>query len=89
MSDSPTMTGPTMAKAERILDELHVPFVINQNRYSILDRSVEKNGLLKQTYASGKGLICFSPLAQGMLTDRYLKDMPADSRAVKDGKIPS
>lgn len=79
--------GPTMAKAERILDELHVPFVINQNRYSILDRSVEKNGLLKQTYASGKGLICFSPLAQGMLTDRYLKDMPADSRAVKDGRF--
>lgn len=79
--------GPTMAKAERILDELHVPFVINQNRYSILDRSVENNGLLKQTYASGKGLICFSPLAQGMLTDRYLKDMPADSRAVKDGRF--
>ena len=79
--------GPTMAKAERILDELHVPFVINQNRYNIMDRSVEKNGLLKQTYASGKGLICFSPLAQGMLTDRYLKDMPADSRAVKDGRF--
>ena len=79
--------GPTMAKAERILDKLHVPFVINQNRYSILDRSVENNGLLKQTYASGKGLICFSPLAQGMLTDRYLKDMPADSRAVKDGRF--
>ena len=79
--------GSTMAKAERILDELHVPFVINQNRYSILDRSVETNGLLKQTYASGKGLICFSPLAQGMLTDRYLKDMPADSRAVKDGRF--
>ncbi len=79
--------GPTMAKAERILDELHVPFVINQNRYSILDRTVEKNGLLKQTYASGKGLICFSPLAQGMLTDKYLKEMPADSRAVKDGRF--
>ena len=79
--------GAAMAKAERILDELHVPFVINQNRYSILDRSVENNGLLKQTYTSGKGLICFSPLAQGMLTDRYLKDMPADSRAVKDGRF--
>ena len=64
-----------------------MPFVINQNRYSILDRTAENNGLLKQTYASGKGLICFSPLAQGMLTDRYLKDMPADSRAVKDGRF--
>lgn len=79
--------GPTMAKAERILEELHCPFVINQNRYSILDRTVEKNGLLRQTYASGKGLICFSPLAQGMLTDRYLNSMPADSRAVKDGRF--
>lgn len=79
--------GPTMAKAERILDELHCPFIINQNRYNILHRSVEENGLLKQTYASGKGLICFSPLAQGMLTDRYLKDMPDDSRAVKDGRF--
>lgn len=68
--------GPTMAKAERILDELHCPFIINQNRYSILDRTVEKNGLLKQTYASGRGLICFSPLAQGMLTDKYLQNIP-------------
>lgn len=81
--------GPTMAKAERILDELHCPYVINQNRYSILDRTVEKNGLLRQTYASGKGLICFSPLAQGMLTDRYLKGLPADSRAVRDRRFLS
>lgn len=79
--------GPTMARAERILDELHCPFVINQNKYSILDRTVEKNGLLGQTYASGKGLICFSPLAQGMLTDRYLEGLPADSRAVKDRRF--
>lgn len=77
--------GPTMAKAERILDELHCPFVINQNRYNMLDRSVEKNGLLRQTAASGKGLICFSPLEQGMLTDRYLTSMPEDSRAVRSG----
>ena len=77
--------GPTMARAERILDELHCPFVINQNRYNILDRTIEANGLLRQTYASGKGLICFSPLAQGMLTDRYLTSMPEDSRAVRSG----
>ena len=79
--------GPTMAKAERILDELHCPFIINQNRYSILDRTIEKNGLLKQTYASGRGLICFSPLAQGMLTDKYLKDIPKDSRVARDGRF--
>lgn len=77
--------GPTMARAERILDELHCPFVINQNRYNILDRTIEANGLLRQTYASGKGLICFSPLDQGMLTDRYLTSMPEDSRAVRSG----
>lgn len=81
--------GPTMARAEHILDELHCPYVINQNRYSILDRTVEKNGLLRQTYASGKGLICFSPLAQGMLTDRYLEGLPADSRAVRDRRFLS
>ena len=79
--------GPTMAKAERILDELHCPFIINQNRYSILDRTVEKNGLLKQTYASGRGLICFSPLAQGMLTDKYLQNIPKDSRVARDGRF--
>ncbi len=79
--------GPTMAKAERILDDLHCPFIINQNRYSILDRSIEQNGLLQQTYASGKGLICFSPLAQGMLTDKYLKNIPEDSRVVRDGRF--
>ena len=79
--------GITMAKAEKILEELHCPFVINQNRYSILDRTVERNGLLRQSYALGKGLICFSPLAQGMLTDRYLSSMPSDSRAVKDGRF--
>lgn len=79
--------GPTMAKAERILDELHCPFIINQNRYNILDRTVEKNGLLKQTYASGRGLICFSPLAQGMLTDKYLQNIPKDSRVARDGRF--
>ncbi len=79
--------GPTMAAAERILDDLHVPYVINQNRYNILDRTIEENGLLQQSYASKKGLICFSPLAQGLLTNKYLKEMPEDSRAVRDGRF--
>ena len=60
--------GETMARAEKILDEMHCPFVINQNSYNILNRTVEHNGILKQGYISGKGMICFSPLAQGMLT---------------------
>ena len=79
--------GETMKRAADILEELHCPFIINQNRYNILDRTVEKNGLLKQTYASGRGLICFSPLAQGMLTDKYLQNIPKDSRVARDGRF--
>ena len=65
--------GPTLEKATAILDELHVPFIINQNRYSIFDRTVERNGLKKTAKKLGKGLITFSPLEQGLLTNRYLK----------------
>ena len=79
--------GATLIKAEKILRDLHCPFIINQNKYSILDRTVEKNGLLTTSYELGKGVICFSPLAQGMLTDKYLKDIPADSRVVRDGRF--
>lgn len=76
--------GETMKKAEAILDELHVPFIINQNRYSIFDRTPEKNGLLDAAKKDGRGVICFSPLAQGMLTDRYLGGIPDDSRAARN-----
>lgn len=77
--------GKTMLRAKQILEELHCPFVINQNRYSILNRSIEENGLKDAAKATGKGLIVFSPLAQGLLTDRYLKEIPADSRAKRSG----
>lgn len=76
--------GETMKKACQILKELHCPFVINQNRYSILDRTIEQNGLKQAAVTEGKGLIIFSPLAQGALTSRYLNGIPSDSRAVKD-----
>ena len=79
--------GATLEKATAILDELHVPFVINQNRYSILDRTVEKNGLKETAAKLGKGIITFSPLAQGRLTDRYLHGIPADSRVHTDGRF--
>ena len=79
--------GPTLQKASKILDELHCPFVINQNRYSIFDRSVEQNGLKEMTEQLGKGLITFSPLAQGQLTDRYLNGIPEDSRIRTDGRF--
>lgn len=81
--------GPTMEKAAKILEELHCPFVINQNRYSILDRTVEQNGLKEAAVKTGKGLIVYSPLEQGLLTDRYLHGIPEDSRIKKDGRFLS
>ena len=79
--------GETMQEAAKILNELHCPFVINQNRYSIFDRTVEQNGLLEKAKEHKKGVIIFSPLAQGLLTNRYLNGIPADSRAKKDGRF--
>ena len=79
--------GPTLEKASAILSDLHVPFVINQNRYNILDRTIEKNGLKETAARLGKGIICFTPLAQGVLTDRYLNGIPADSRVRTDGRF--
>ena len=79
--------GETMKKAAAILNELHCPFVINQNRYSIFDRNVEKNGILDAARQEKKGMIIFSPLAQGLLTDRYLKGIPSDSRIKTDGRF--
>lgn len=81
--------GETLKKASAILTDLKVPFIINQNRYSIFDRTIEQNGLLEAAAELGKGLIIFSPLAQGLLTDRYLKDIPADSRIGRDGRFLS
>lgn len=79
--------GERLAKASAILDELHVPFVINQNKYNILDRTVERNGLKDTAKKLGKGLITFCPLEQGLLTDRYLNGIPADSRVAHDPRF--
>ena len=79
--------GPTLERAVKILQELHCPFVINQNRYSIFDRTIEQNGLKEMAKKLHKGLITFSPLAQGMLTDRYLDGIPVDSRIRTDGRF--
>ncbi|MGB5417414.1 L-glyceraldehyde 3-phosphate reductase [Algibacter sp.] len=67
-------------KAAKLLMELKVPFILNQVRYSMFDRWVE-DGLLDTLEVNGVGCIAFSPLAQGMLTDRYLKGIPENSRA--------
>ena len=79
--------GATLEKAAALLGEMKVPFVINQNRYSIFDRSIEHNGLKETSAKLGKGIIAFSPLCQGLLTDRYLQGVPADSRIVTDGRF--
>lgn len=67
----------------KILKELRTPFIIHQPRYSMFDRWVE-DGLLDTLESNGIGSIVFSPLAQGLLTNKYLKGIPKDSRAAKD-----
>ena len=72
-------------KAAKILGQLGVPLLIHQPRYSMMDRWVE-SGLLNVLGKKGIGSIPFSPLEQGILSDKYLKGFPADSRAVRDGR---
>lgn len=79
--------GETLEKAAAILKELRCPYIINQNRYSIFDRTVEENGMKEASAGLNKGMIAFSPLAQGMLTDRYLHGIPEDSRVKTDGRF--
>ena len=75
----------TAREAAAILRELRCPFVLDQVRYSIFDRHIEQDGLIQTAQDTGFGIICFSPLAQGLLTDRYLGGIPADSRIGKGG----
>ena len=79
--------GERLKKATKILTDLRCPFIINQNRYSIFDRTIEKNGLKERAVELGKGIIAFSPLAQGLLTNRYLNGIPDDSRVKTDGRF--
>lgn len=77
--------GENMKKAADILSSLNCPFIINQNRYSMLDRTSEENKILEVAEKNGKGMIIYSPLAQGLLTDKYLKGIPKDSRIKTSG----
>ena len=79
--------GDHLLEASAILERLDVPFVINQNRYSILDRTIEMNGLKQTAKKLGKGIICFSPLAQGLLSGKYINGIPDDSRMKTDGRF--
>ena len=81
------MMDRAMEKAAAILKDLHCPFIINQNRYSIFDRTIEKNGLKEKAAELKKGIIAYSPLAQGLLTNRYLNGIPEDSRIMTDGRF--
>ncbi len=74
-------------QAMEILKDLRCPFVINQVRYSIFDRHIEADNLKNFAEKNGCGIIAFSPLAQGLLTDRYLQGIPEDSRIKSDGRF--
>ena len=76
----------TIAAAE-LFKELGTPFIINQRKYSMFVREIEKDGLKDYAAAHGIGIITFSPLAQGLLTDRYLHGIPEDSRIRTDGRF--
>lgn len=74
-------------RAMEIMKELHCPLIVNQRRYSIFDRKIEEDGVKAFCRKNGMGIIAFSPLAQGMLTDKYLHGIPEDSRIAKDGRF--
>jgi L-glyceraldehyde 3-phosphate reductase len=73
--------------AVRILRELGTPLLIHQPSYSLLNRWIEDGGLLDVLGDEGVGCIAFSPLAQGLLTDRYLRGIPEGSRASRAGSL--
>ena len=79
--------GERAAQATAILKELKTPFVMHQNSFSILNRKNERNGLKDFARENHQGLIVFKPLEQGMLTDKYLNGIPADSRVRTDGRF--
>ena len=74
-------------RAVEIMKELHCPLIVNQRRYSIFDRTIEEDGVKKCCKEVGMGIIAFSPLAQGLLTDKYLHGIPQDSRIARDHRF--
>lgn len=74
-------------EAQKLFKELGTPFIINQRKYSMLDRTIETDGLKDYAYKNGVGVITFCPLAQGLLTNRYLNGIPEDSRIRTDGRF--
>ena len=70
-----------------LFKKMGTPFIINQRKYSMFDRSIEEDGLKAYAAANGIGIITFCPLAQGLLTDRYLNGIPENSRIRTDGRF--
>ena len=75
------------AEVAALFAEMGTPFIINQRKYSMLVRDIEEDGLKDYAASNGIGVITFSPLAQGLLTDRYLHGIPEDSRIRTDGRF--
>lgn len=74
-------------EAMEILKDLKCPFIINQRNYSMFERNIEEDGLKSYAAENGVGIIAFCPLAQGLLTDKYLHGIPEDSRIKTDGRF--
>lgn len=74
-------------EAMEILNDLKCPFIINQRKYSMFERNIEEDGLKTFAHENGVGIIAFCPLAQGLLTNRYLNGIPEDSRIKTDGRF--
>ncbi len=73
--------------AVKILRDLKTPFIINQRNYSMFERDIEEDGLKSYAAEHGIGIIAFCPLAQGLLTDKYLQGIPENSRIRTDGRF--
>jgi L-glyceraldehyde 3-phosphate reductase len=74
-------------QAAKIAKEIRLPLIVNQRRYSIFDRTIEKDGVKTTCREIGMGIIAFSPLAQGLLSDKYLRGIPEDSRIARDPRF--
>jgi len=74
-------------QAIAIMKELHCPLIVNQRKYSLFERTIENDGVKAFCKETGMGIIAFSPLAQGLLTDKYLQGIPADSRIARDARF--
>lgn len=74
-------------RAIALMKDLHCPLIVNQRRYSMFDRGIENDGVKAYCKEAGMGIIAFSPLAQGLLTDKYIQGIPADSRMARDPRF--